>query len=105
MPAKREAKKRGIVTRKQAATRMDLIRRENVQRHNQFAARSALKAAQVAAQRVATMQQELDRLHEASIRGSGLDAVRINRMNALKEVIGSYKQSNVNSRVGPQTAF
>ena len=91
------------MTRKHAAQRMELIRRENVQRHNAFAARSALKAAQVNAQKVATMQQELDRLHEASIRGSGLDAVRINRMNALKEVIGSYK--NVNPRFGAQTPF
>jgi len=99
-----KAKKRGIMTRKQAAERMALIRRENVQRHNAYAAKTALKAAQVNAQKVATMQQELDRLHEASIRGSGLDAVRINRMNALKEVIGSYK-SNVNTRFGPQTAF
>ncbi len=73
---------------------MDLIRRQNVKRHNEFAARSALKAAQVAAQRVATMQMELDRLHEASIRGSGLDVTRMNRMNALRQVIGSYKQSN-----------
>ena len=78
---------------------MDLIRRQNVKRHNEFAARSALKAAQVAAQRVATMQMELDRLHEASIRGSGLDAVRINRMNALRQVIGSYK---TNVGPGPQ---
>ncbi len=50
-----------------------------------------LKKDQVAAQRVGTMQIELDRLHEAAIRGSGLDAVRINRMNALKEIIGKYK--------------
>jgi len=97
------AAKRGIVTRKHAAQRMDLIRRENVKRHNEFAARSALKAQQVAAQRVATMQQELDRLHEAAIRGSGLDQVRMNRMSALKEVIGSYR--NVNSGVGPQASF
>ena len=48
----KDAKKRGIVTRKRAAQRMDLIRRENVKRHNEFAARSALKAQQVAAQRV-----------------------------------------------------
>ena len=97
----KDAKKRGIVTRKRAAQRMDLIRRENVKRHNEFAARNALKAQQVAAQRVATMQQELDRLHEASIRGSGLDAVRINRMNALKQVIGSYKDVSAGTRPPP----
>ena len=87
----KDVKKRGIVTRKRAAARMDLIRRENVKRHNEFAARSALKASQVQAQRVATMQMELDRLHEAAIRGSGLDDVRINRMNALRQVVGNYK--------------
>ena len=95
MPAKAPEITRGVMTRKRAAQRMDLIRRQNVKRHNEFAARSALKAAQVAAQRVATMQMELDRLHEASIRGSGLDATRLSRMNALKQVIGSYKQSHV----------
>ena len=104
-PGKAKETTRGVMTRKRAAQRMDLIRRENVKRHNEFAARSALKAAQVAAQRVATMQQELDRLHEAAIRGSGLDAVRINRMNALKEVIGSYKQNNVGGRPTAQAAL
>ena len=90
MPAK-QTKQRGIVTRKQAAARMDLIRRENVKRHNDFAARTKLKNDQVMAQRVQTMQMELDRLHASQIHGSGLDAVRINRMNALKQVLGSYK--------------
>ena len=90
MPAK-QTKQRGIVTRKRAADRMDLIRRENVKRHNDFAARTKLKNDQVMAQRVQTMQMELDRLHASQIHGSGLDAVRINRMNALKQVLGSYK--------------
>ena len=89
--AKQQARQRGIVTRKQAAARMDLIRRENVKRHNEFSARTALKASQVQAQRVATMQNELDRLHAAQVHGSGLDAVRINRMAALKGIIGNYK--------------
>ena len=80
-------KKRGVVTRKRAAERMALIRKENVRRHNEFAARTKLKQDQVRAQHVATMQMELDRLHEAAIHGSGLDQVRINRMNALKEII------------------
>ena len=80
-----------IVTRKRAADRLNLIRRDNVQRHNQYAARMKLKQDQITAQKVATMQYELDRFHEAAVRGSGLDAVRINRMNALKEIIGKYK--------------
>jgi hypothetical protein len=85
MPAK------GIVTRKRAAEKMQLIRRENVQRHNIYASRIKLKNDQVNAQKVTTMQMELDRLHGAAVRGNGLDAVRINRMNTLKSVIASYK--------------
>ena len=81
-------KERGIVTRKRAAELMQNIRRENVKRHNEYAARTKLREDQVRAQRVATMQMELDRLHEAAIRGTGLDKIRINRMNLLKEVIG-----------------
>ena len=80
-----------IVTRKRAADRLNLIRRENVKRHNDYSARLKLKSDQVNAQKVATMQMELDRFHEAAVRGSGLDVVRINRMNALKEIIGKYK--------------
>jgi hypothetical protein len=37
------------------------------------------------------MQAELDRLHASQIHGTGLDQIRINRMNALKQVIGSVK--------------
>ena len=85
MPAK------GIVTRKRAAERMQLIRRENVQRHNIYASRVKLKNDQLNAQRITTYQMELDRLHGAAVRGNGLDAVRINRMNTLKDIIGKYK--------------
>ena len=91
MPHKKTEKTRGVITRKRAADRMALIRRENVEPHNKYAARSKLRNDQIAAQRVGTMQRELDRLHEASIHGSGLDAVRLNRMGALKQIIGSYK--------------
>ncbi len=80
-----------IALRKNLAIKRDLIRRANVKRHNEFAARIKLKSDQVTAQRVATMQMELDRLHAASIHGSGLDAIRMNRMNSLKEIIGKYK--------------
>ena len=80
-------KTRGILTRKRAAELSSLIRRENVKRHNEYAARRTLKQDQIRAQRVASAQMELDRLHEAAIHGNGLDAVRINRMNALKQVI------------------
>ena len=81
-------KVRGIETRQRAAQRMMLIRRENVKRHNEFAARTKLKMDQVHAQKVQTMQMELDRLHGAAVRGNGLDRVRTNRMNVLKDMIG-----------------
>jgi hypothetical protein len=79
---------RGIVTRKKAAELMLKLRRENVKRHTDSAARSKLREDQIRSQRVANMQLELDRLHAAAIRGSGLDRVRIDRMNILKQVIG-----------------
>ena len=81
-------KVRGIETRQRAAQKMMLIRRENVKRHNEFAARTKLKLDQVHAQKVQTMQMELDRMHGAAVRGNGLDRVRINRMNVLKDIIG-----------------
>ena len=80
-----------IVTRKRAADRLSLIRRQNVKRHNDNTARINLRNDQIRAQKVATMQMELDRFHEAAVRGSGLDAVRINRMNMLKDLIPKYK--------------
>ncbi len=76
-----------IAQRKRIAVRNDLIRRQNVKRHAENTARTKLKDDQHRAQRVATWQQELDRLHAASIHGSGLDAIRANRMTALKEMI------------------
>jgi len=79
---------RGIVTRKKAAELMLRLRRENVKRHTDSAARTKLREDQIRSQRVANMQLELDRLHAAAIRGSGLDRVRIDRMNILKQVIG-----------------
>ncbi len=84
------AKKR-IGLRKNVAVRNDLIRRQNVKRHNEFAARIKLKNDQYRAMDVATKQMELDRLHAASVHGSGLDAIRFNRMNALKDLVAKYK--------------
>ena len=80
-------KKRGIQVRKNLAEKLVLLRRGNVKRHNDYAARTNLREQQVRAQQVATMQMELDRLHEASIHGNGLDQIRINRMNTLKGVL------------------
>jgi hypothetical protein len=59
------------MTRKLAAERMHLLRKKNVKRHNDFAAKVRLEAEQKHAQKVATMQMELDMLHSSTVRGSG----------------------------------
>ena len=83
----RAESKRGVLTRKRAADRMDLIRRGNVKRHADNAARQKHAADRQQHQRNATMQRELDMLHGNSLTGSGLDRVRIDRMNALRAII------------------
>ena len=83
-----QVKTRGVVTRKRAAERMDLLRRGNVKRHADASARLKLQTDKQQHQRNATMQRELDMLHGNSLRGSGLDRVRIDRMNALRAIIG-----------------
>ena len=83
--------KQRIEMRKHLAERRDLIRRQNVKRHNEFAARMKLKNDQINAQKVATWQSELDRLHAASVHGSGLDTIRFNRMTILRDTIAKYK--------------
>ena len=78
---------RGVQTRKRDADRMELLRRGNVKRHVDNTARIKLREDIVRHQKGSTMQRELDNLHESSLRGSGLDAVRINRMHALKKLV------------------
>jgi len=85
--ARRVESTRGVMTRKRLADRLDLIRRGNVKRHADSSARIKLHTDRQQHQRTATMQRELDNLHESSIRGSGLDTVRINRMNVLRSLI------------------
>ena len=40
----KQAKVRGVMTRKLAAERMHLLRKENVKRHNDFAAKGAIES-------------------------------------------------------------
>ena len=75
------------MTRKRAADLATIIRRENVKRHADNAARIKLRNDQLRHQRVATMQAELDRLHASAIHGNALDAVRINRIADLRKFI------------------
>ena len=81
-------KKRKAITDKAAAERAAVIRRQNVQRHQKATATSKLRTEIQRHTANRNYQMELDRLHEAAIRGNGLDKIRINRMNVLKEVIG-----------------
>ena len=87
--AHEKQKTRGILTRKRMAEKMDAIRRGDVERHKKYAARQDLRMRQVAAQRVASMQMELDRLHESHIRGSGLDQLRFDRARYLRDAINN----------------
>ena len=78
---------RKAITSKAAAERLAAIRRQNVQRHHKAAAVTKLREEiqRYAANR--NMQMELGRLHEASLRHSGLDVPGLNRMNELKQKV------------------
>ncbi len=82
MPPKRRA-----ITNKAAAERAATIRRQNVQRHVKAAAVTKLREEIQRHTAVRNMQMELDRLHEASLRHSGLDVPALNRMNQLKTMV------------------
>ncbi len=81
-----------IAVRKNDAVMNSLIRRANVKRQTDYTARIKLKDDQFRAMDIATKQQELDRLHAANVHGGGLDAIRFNRMNVLKELVAKYKK-------------
>ena len=76
--------KRRVITNKAAAERAAVIRRQNVQRHVKAAAVSKLREEIQRHTVNRNMQMELDRLHEASLRHSGLDVPGLNRMHELK---------------------
>ena len=76
--------KRRVITNKAAAERAAVIRRQNLQRHMKAAAVSKLREDIRRHTAVRNMQMELDRLHEASLRHSGLDVPGLNRMHELK---------------------
>ena len=76
--------KRIVITKKAAAEQAAVIRRQNVQRHHKATAVSKLREEIQRHTAVRNMQMELDRLHEASLRHSGLDVPALNRMHELK---------------------
>ena len=75
------------MTSKAAAERLMVIRRQNVQRHHKAAAVTKLREELQRHTANRNMQLEIGRLHEASLRHSGLDVPGLNRMNDLKQKV------------------
>jgi hypothetical protein len=80
-----------IATRKDIADRLELLRRDNVKRHNMVTERNDLKTKRYNAQRVRQSQIEYDQLMGSASRGTGLDKSRAERMQHLSKLIGQYK--------------
>mgnify|MGYP002810410434 CR=1 FL=1 len=79
----KQAPRRSPTTNKAAAERAAVIRRQNVQRQQKATAMSTLRTH--TANR--NYQMELDRLHEASLRHSGLDVASLSRMKDLQGMV------------------
>ena len=75
------------ITSKAAAERLAVIRRQNVQRHHKSTATTKLRDEIQRHTANRNMQMELGRLHEASLRHSGLDVPGLNRMHELKQKV------------------
>ena len=75
------------VTSNATAERLAVIRRQNVQRHHKAAAVTKLREEFQRHTANKNMQMELGRLHEASLRHSGLDVPGLNRMHELKQKV------------------
>ena len=80
-----------VATRKQIADRLELLRRDNVTRHNRVVVKKNLKDQQYNAQKVRQAQIEHDQLMGSASRGSVLDKARGERMQHLSKLIGQYK--------------
>ena len=80
-----------VATRKELADRLELLRRDNVKRHNMVTERTQLKDRRYNAQKVRQSQIEYDQLLGSASRGTGLDKSRAERMKDLGKLIGSYK--------------
>ena len=80
-----------VATRKQIADRLELLRRDNVKRHNMVTERNDLKDKRRNAQAVRQSQIEYDQLMSSASRGTGLDKSRAERMQHLSKLIGQYK--------------
>ena len=80
-----------VATRKEIADRLELLRRDNVKRHNMVVAKRTLRDQQYNAQKVRQAQIEHDQLMGSASRGSVLDKARGERMHHLSKLISSYK--------------
>ena len=80
-----------VATRKELADRLQILRRDNVKRHNMVTERNDLKTKRYNAQKVRQSQIEYDQLLGSASRGTGLDKSRAERMQHLSKLIGQYK--------------
>ena len=72
------------MTAKAAAERAAVIRKQNVKRHENAAAQTKLREELQRHTANRNKQMELARLHAASLRYSGLDALGLARLNKLQ---------------------
>ena len=84
MTMRRKAKP---MTDKAADERASVIRRQNVLRHQTAGAKSSLRMDLQRHTANRNYQLELDRLHVASLRHSGLDAAGLNRLGDLRGMV------------------
>ena len=80
-------RRRRVITDKAASERAAVIRRQNVQRHQTAAAVSSLRTEIQRNTANRNYQMELDRLHMASLRHSGLDVPGLNRLKDLQGIV------------------
>ena len=85
------APKNRVAVRKKIADRLELLRRDNVKRHNMVTERNDLKTKRYNAMKVRQAQIEHDVLLGSASRGTGLDKARGERMQHLSNIIHSYK--------------
>ena len=85
--------KRKPITNKVAAERLAVIRRQNVKRHHAAAATTRLREEIQRHTANRNYNMELGRLHEASLKHSGLDVPGLNGMHELKQkvILNEYR--------------
>ena len=71
------------------ADKLEVLRRDNVKRHNQTTARDELRVARVAKQNQRQAQIEHDRLLGAMTSGLPVDKLRAERLEKLAKLIGN----------------